>query len=142
MACTSAAGTSIPPFVIFDRKSLNPQMTIGEVPGTLYGLSQKGWIDRELFRCWFFHHSLMYIPPVRPVLLLLDGHLSHYCPDVIKLAAAEKVIILLILLYSSSSYHAPNSTPGQKCIWLPESKLEKSLPQLCCKERWKGCDTL
>ena len=42
LACSSAAGYAIPPFVIFDRKSLNQSMTKGEVPGTLYGLSQNG----------------------------------------------------------------------------------------------------
>ena len=38
LACCSAAGYAIPPFVIFDRQSLNQGMTKGEVPGTLYGL--------------------------------------------------------------------------------------------------------
>ena len=37
LACTSAAGYALPPFVIFDRQSLNQDMTKGEVPGTLYG---------------------------------------------------------------------------------------------------------
>ena len=36
---TSAAGYTIPPFVIFDRKALNPKLTEGEVSGTLYSLS-------------------------------------------------------------------------------------------------------
>ena len=48
LACTCANGSTIPPFVIFDRKVLNPELTTGEVPGTIYGLSQKGWINREL----------------------------------------------------------------------------------------------
>ena len=34
--------------VIFDRKSLNPDWAIEEVPGTFYGLSDSGWIDTEL----------------------------------------------------------------------------------------------
>ncbi len=45
LACTCAAGFAIPPFVIFDRKTLNPKMTEGEVPGTLYGLSHNEWLD-------------------------------------------------------------------------------------------------
>ena len=39
LACTCANGTAIPPFVIFDRKTLNPDLTTGEIPGTIYGLS-------------------------------------------------------------------------------------------------------
>ena len=36
---------------------------------------------------------MWYAPPVRPLLLLMDGHSSHYCPDAIRLAAKEKVIL-------------------------------------------------
>ena len=34
--------------VIFDRKSMNPDLAEGEVPGTTYGLSPNGWMDSEL----------------------------------------------------------------------------------------------
>jgi hypothetical protein len=49
LACGSASGYSIPPMVIFNRKTLKPDMTVGEVPGTFYGLSDSGWMDAELF---------------------------------------------------------------------------------------------
>ena len=58
LACSCASGVTIPPFVIFDRKTLNPELTTGEVPGTKYGLSAKGWINRELFMHWFYQHFL------------------------------------------------------------------------------------
>ena len=96
LACTSAAGFSLPPFVIFDRQSLNQGMTKGEVPGTLYGLSRNGWINSELFYHWFLHHFLQYAPPTRPLILLLDGHSSHYSPATIKLAAENQVIVFVL----------------------------------------------
>ena len=74
LACCNAAGFAVPPMVIFDRKSLKPEMTIGEVPGTMYGLSANGWMDTELFELWFKHHFLAYAPPTCPLLLLIDGH--------------------------------------------------------------------
>ena len=52
--------------------------TVGEVPGTVYGLSKKGWIDGELLEMWFVRHFLVHAPPVRPILLVMDGHSSHY----------------------------------------------------------------
>jgi hypothetical protein len=82
--------------VIFDRKVLVPELTEGEVEGTLYGLSAKGWMDRELFGLWFKNHFLSYIPSVRPILLLMDGHSSHYCPSTIRLAAQEQVILFAL----------------------------------------------
>ena len=96
LACCSAAGYAVPPFVIFDRKSLKPDLTNGEVPGTVYGLSSKGWIDGELFSLWFSKHFLAHAPPVRPLLLLMDGHSSHFKPEVIKRAAEEQVVIFCL----------------------------------------------
>ena len=96
LSSCSAAGYALPPFVIFDRKSLKLELTVGEVPGTVYGLSSKGWIDGELFELWFTHHFLAYAPPVRPLLFLMDGHSSHFQPDVINRAAAEGVIMFCL----------------------------------------------
>ena len=52
-------------------------MTVGEVPvlGSMYG-----WIDGELFDLWFRHHFLSHTPQLHPLLLLLEGQLSHYTP--------------------------------------------------------------
>ena len=96
LSCCSAGGTTIPPLVIFDRKALKAELTKGEVPGTMYGLSDNGWIDAELFDLWFKHQFLAYAPPTRPLLLLLDGHSSHYNPSTINTAADEEVIIFCL----------------------------------------------
>jgi len=56
-SCCSAAGYVLPPMVTFDQKSLKPQMTFGEVPGTVYGLSKSvGKVEVEQFTC--FPHTL------------------------------------------------------------------------------------
>ena len=68
LACASASGYSIPPMVVYDRKSLQPDMTVGEMPGTFYGLSESGWMNGELFEEWFMHHFLVHAPPARPLL--------------------------------------------------------------------------
>ena len=81
--------------VIWDRKTLHPDMTKGEIPGTLYGLSSKGWIDQELFQVWF-EFLLRYAPPVRPLFLLMDGHSSHFCPETIHLAAKSQVVLFTL----------------------------------------------
>ena len=45
LACASASGYTIQPMVVFDRKHLQVEMTVGEVPGTFYRLSDSGWMD-------------------------------------------------------------------------------------------------
>ena len=42
VACVSAAGSFMPPMVTLDCKTLLPQFTDGEVPGTAYGMSARG----------------------------------------------------------------------------------------------------
>lgn len=96
LSACSASGYVLPPMIIFDRKRLNPAFTIGEVPGTSYGLSKNGWIDSELFEDWFTNHFLLHIPPQRPVLLLVDGHSSHYQPQLIRKAVENHVILFCL----------------------------------------------
>jgi len=93
IGCINAAGSAMPPFVIFDAKSLNLEWTKGEVPGTTYDLSSRGWINMELFKGWFTNHFLQHAVSARPLLLLLDGHSSHYNPEAIRLAKANDVIL-------------------------------------------------
>ncbi len=45
----SASGQVIPPMVVFPGKTINHDLDHGEVPDTLYGMSQSGWMDQELF---------------------------------------------------------------------------------------------
>ena len=96
LACANAGGTVIPPMVIFEGKRLNAEWTKGEVPCTLYGMSDKGWTDMELFSYWMKDLFLPSIPPARPVLLLLDGHSSHYEPETIRYAASQDVVVLCL----------------------------------------------
>lgn len=96
LACANGVGTVVPPMVIFEGKRLNPEWCKGEVPCTLYGMSEKGWTDMELFSYWMKDLFLPNIPPARPVILLLDGHSSHYEPDTIRFAAKEGVVVLCL----------------------------------------------
>ena len=82
--------------MVFDRKTLNQELTHSEVPGTVYGLSSNGWMDTELFKYWFMDHLLKYVPSSRPPLLLMDEHSSHYCPEMIRAAAAEGVVLFTL----------------------------------------------
>ena len=96
LMCCSAGGYPIPPYVIFDRKFIKPELAEGEVAGTAYGTSSNGWMNSELFDLWFRYHFLLYAPPARPLLLLLDGHSSHYQPSFVQKAAEEEVIVFCL----------------------------------------------
>ena len=70
LACASAGGFVMPPFVIYQRKNLAESLVQGEIPGTMYGMNpNSGWIDGELFQEWFTRHFLKYAPATRPLKL-------------------------------------------------------------------------
>ena len=60
--------------VVFIRKHFNLQLSNGEVPGTLYGMSPNVWMDQELFCDWLLKHFLTHAVSKRLLLLLLDAH--------------------------------------------------------------------
>ena len=58
--------------------------------------SENGWIDSEIFANWFTHYFLVHVPSTRPLLLLLDGHSTHYTPECVRWAAEEQAIIFCL----------------------------------------------
>ena len=100
LAC--ASGQTLPPMGVFAGKNLNSVLVRGEVPATLYGMSPSGWMDQELFADWFLHHFLVHAVSSRPLLLLLDGHPSHFTLELVKLAAEHDVIIFCLAPHTTA----------------------------------------
>ena len=51
-------------------ENLKKEWLCHEVPGTVYGMSDKGWMETSLLDSWF-DHFLQHTVPGRPLLLLL-----------------------------------------------------------------------
>lgn len=101
VACVNAIGQAIPPYVIYDAKTLNPGWMQGGVPGTAYTRSPNGWIDTDLFHLWIKDHFLQYAVSRRPLLLILDGHSTHYQPATVQYAKDNEIIMLCLPPHSS-----------------------------------------
>ena len=71
-------------------------MAVGEVPGSMYGLLESGWIDGELFDLWFRHLFPSHIPPLRPLLLLLEGYSFYYTPSVISIPTEKEILMFCL----------------------------------------------
>ncbi len=106
--------------VIFEGKYLKYQWTKGEVPATYHGMSGKGWTDQELFKHWLQDHFLKYAVQSRPLLLLIDGHSSHYEPCSVEFA---KEMVLFCFAYTSQPLH---------CVRAPQTSLVGCLPRFFC----------
>ena len=66
--------------------------------------------DQELFKHGLMHHFLKYAVPSRPLLVLLDGHSSHYEPMSIELARKEGVIIFCLPPHTTQDSQPLDST--------------------------------
>ena len=96
MSCVSASGSTLPPLMVYPRKrSVPDKMRAGVVGGTLFEVSDNGWINKEMFLVWL-QHFVDSIPPVRPVLLILDGHSSHVTIEAIELPRSNDVHMLCL----------------------------------------------
>ena len=63
VACGNAAGHVLPPMIIFKGERLNHLWCLNEVPDTLYGMSESGWINSELFFYWLDRLFLLLTHP-------------------------------------------------------------------------------
>ncbi len=127
LGCCNAAGYVMPPLVVFDRKTLKPEMAVGEVPGTMYGLSKNGWMDTELFELWFTHHFML-TPSCH-------GWTFNTFPAQCG-AHGSKGGSYPILF--ASSFNASHATPGQGVLWPAKSSMEGGMQGLLDQQPWKS----
>ena len=96
IGCGSATGQILPPLIIYSAKKLNHPWMRDEIAGSRYGISDKGWVDHKLFYSWLKDHFLHNVVSHRPLLLLLDGHSSHFEPQSIEFAKEHDIVIFCL----------------------------------------------
>ncbi|XP_065650497.1 uncharacterized protein LOC136078641 [Hydra vulgaris] len=78
-------GNSIPPFFIFPRVHFKASMINGGSPGRVGVANLSGWMNVATFLEWMKHFiQNVKCSPARPVLLLLESHVSIVCLDLPK----------------------------------------------------------
>lgn len=74
----SAAGSYVPPFLIFGRVRMKPELLNGCPPGSDGRAQPSGWMTTETFLVYLKHFAHYAKPSIDdPVLLLVDNHSSH-----------------------------------------------------------------
>lgn len=98
----SASGKYIPPFFIFKRKRMNPQLLRGGNANMVAAVSDSGWINENLFVDWV-HHFISYAKPTvaEPILLILDNHESHVSLGSYLLCRQNGIILLSLPPHTS-----------------------------------------
>lgn len=76
--CFNAAGTYMPPMLIFPRQRMKQELLDRAPPGTTAECNARGWMTTETFMGWFKRFVTFSGASItKPVLLLLDGHVTH-----------------------------------------------------------------
>lgn len=76
--CFNAAGTYMPPMLIFPRQRMKQELLDRAPPGTTAECNARGWMTTETFMSWFQRFVTFSGASItKPVLLLLDGHVTH-----------------------------------------------------------------
>ena len=93
LAVCSASGKALDPLIVFAGKNLQSTWR-GENPlkDTFYSISQNGWMTTEVFSEWFSKFAEKVTE--RPLLLILDGHLTHVSVDLVETAILEDITIV------------------------------------------------
>ena len=89
--CVSADGRVLPTFIIFEKSLPHKNFKDG-VPGNwLFGSSDNGYMDGELFKSWFEEIFIPFCGSRRPVSLILDNHDSHVSIGIIEKAKDNQI---------------------------------------------------
>ena len=101
LSCVSACGYVLPPMMVYPRKRpVPPQQRESCYPNTLFGISETGWINSELYVNWF-KFFIQNIPSNRPVLLIQDGHHFHVSIELIELVRSNDIHLLCLPAHTS-----------------------------------------
>ena len=130
VCCVSASGSYLRPFLIYKRKRMRDELKTG------FAVQDNGWMDKDTF-CLWLEHFIKHTKPSKetPILLILDGHVSHTGNlRAIELAAKHGVIMLSLPPHCSHrmqpldlTYFKPLSTYFNQAI----DKFMRTHPGSC-----------
>jgi len=97
ICAVNAAGTYVPPMLIFKRKQQS-LLLMAETPSGSVGYpSASAWVTSELFVKWLEHFIGFAKPTVdKKVILLLDGHASHKTLEAVELCRDNGVVFICL----------------------------------------------
>ncbi|GFY54539.1 DDE-1 domain-containing protein [Trichonephila inaurata madagascariensis] len=78
ICCISAIGFDLPPFLIFARKRILPEL-VGKAPTGIVGHCSDNGCSNEAHSSLFLNHFYLYVKPSKEssTLLIIDNHKTH-----------------------------------------------------------------
>lgn len=102
MFCGNAAGTILPPYIVYKAEHLYNTWTLGGPKQSRFNRSRSGWFDLHIFEDWF---ESLFLPVAKKIpgekILIGDNVSSHVSVKVLKLCQDNNIKLLFL---------PPNST--------------------------------
>ena len=95
VSCVNAIGECLPPYFVFKGQRVTEAMKKDTLDGTVFHPSDSGWINSVIFLDWVVNHFAKHVTR-RPVIILYDGHQSHYTSDVIMRCRAIDIHLFVL----------------------------------------------
>ncbi|XP_013379225.1 uncharacterized protein LOC106150784 [Lingula anatina] len=99
--CGSAVGQLLPPMIIFEGCPPAPEAIQQGPEDALYGSSESGYIDSDMYLQWFVKIFLKHAPSARPLILLQDNLAAHASKGLIDSAKENNIILFNIPAHTS-----------------------------------------
>ncbi|XP_011858253.1 PREDICTED: uncharacterized protein LOC105555822 [Vollenhovia emeryi] len=115
VCCCNAAGSFIPPFLIYGRKRMVSRLLDGAPPGTNATCTDNGWINGPKFLEWLRHFVDITRPnPEKKVILVMDNHEYHIFLEALEYATQHNVIFV-----SLPPHTTHRMQPLDRCVYGP-----------------------
>ena len=93
LGVANAAGRVLDPLIVNQGQNFQISWRGDRaLPNTFYGVSSKGWMTSDVMLGWF--DNFIAQEPKRPLLLIFDGHLTHFSVNVIRKAIDNDIILM------------------------------------------------
>jgi len=100
MGCINAAGGYIPPMYIYAGARRKMEWLPGAPDGAVCAVTESSNVNTDLFLIWF-EWFVDQLPPVRPQLLVLDGHFAHVSVATVKYGIDRDAYLFVLPAHTS-----------------------------------------
>ena len=95
LGCANTAGDFMPPYLVYPGQLMTMQMGYENFHDAIYTQTENGWMDTD-FIC-YFDSFITKLGIHQPVILWVDGHVSHLGAETARFCHVNNIILFVLL---------------------------------------------
>ena len=131
LAFVNAACLAIPSTFIYLVKNVNLKKMVNLPDGLIPLATPSGWMTADLFLISLKHFvSLITVSQEKPILLILDDHISHISWPVVEYCKELGIILFTLPPHTLLPYYSHHTATRQRFIWPFERRIKTRTQRL------------